>query len=120
MNIELAGAVIHNEKNEILLIHRNTPNKEQWELPGGKIEKNESPEEAAIRELKEELNVDIKDFKEDDFKMRYNWFEAEILSGTIKLMEEKFDKFKFFSNNELLETNNLSENMKNYLKVFYE
>ena len=30
-----------------------------WEFPGGKVEKNETPENAIIREVKEELNVNI-------------------------------------------------------------
>ena len=30
-----------------------------WEFPGGKVEKNESPENALVREIKEELNINI-------------------------------------------------------------
>jgi len=34
-----------------------------WEFPGGKIEKQESPENALVRELKEEINISISSFK---------------------------------------------------------
>ena len=51
-----------NDFNEILLSKR-PKNKHLggfWEFPGGKVETNEVPEQALIREIKEELNIDIK------------------------------------------------------------
>lgn len=39
--IELAGALIIN-KEGLLLMHRNTENRAQWELPGGKVEKGDT------------------------------------------------------------------------------
>lgn len=52
-----AGAVIRNQTGEILLVEPSY--KQQWEIPGGVVESNESPLVAAIRELKEELNLDL-------------------------------------------------------------
>ena len=58
-NMEVAGGILLDTDNRILLIHRNTEKLKQWELPGGKLEKEELPEQAAIRELKEELNIEV-------------------------------------------------------------
>ncbi len=41
-----------------------------WEFPGGKIEPNETPENALIREIREELDADI---KVDQFLMKVNY-----------------------------------------------
>ncbi|MEZ5055350.1 MAG: NUDIX domain-containing protein [Chitinophagales bacterium] len=51
--IEAAGGVVVNDKNEILLIFRRG----SWDLPKGKIEKKESIEVAAIREVEEETGL---------------------------------------------------------------
>lgn len=42
--VELSGAIILDKQNKILLIHRNTKELKQWELPGGKLELGELPE----------------------------------------------------------------------------
>lgn len=47
------GGLVYNAKNEILFIHRNG----RWDIPKGKIEKGESIEECAIREVEEETGV---------------------------------------------------------------
>lgn len=47
--------------------HKPLPGK--WEFPGGKIEPNESAEEALIREIKEELDVDIYNLELFDYSI---------------------------------------------------
>lgn len=51
--IEAAGGIVINENKEALFIKRNGV----WDLPKGKIEKKESPEEAAVREIEEECGI---------------------------------------------------------------
>ena len=122
--LELAGAVILNGYDEILLIHRNSSERVQWEIPGGKIEKDESARSAAIRELKEELDVDISISKylgcnnslEDDLLLKYHLFLASIVSGSPRLLENKFDKIDYFSKSELKNMDDLSANMKMLVK----
>jgi len=59
--INVVAAIIRNEKQEILLVLRpsNKSFGDYWELPGGKINVDEKPEKAIIREIKEELNLDL-------------------------------------------------------------
>lgn len=51
--IEAAGGIVQNEQKEILFIFRNG----KWDLPKGKLEKNEDPEEGAAREVEEETGI---------------------------------------------------------------
>ncbi|MEL7129122.1 MAG: NUDIX domain-containing protein [Pseudomonadota bacterium] len=54
------GAAIENEAGELLLIQRlKSPESGHWGLPGGKIDFGEAVETAIVREIKEELGVDI-------------------------------------------------------------
>lgn len=51
--IKAAGGVVRNKKNELLFIYRLG----KWDLPKGKLELNESIEEAAVREVEEECGL---------------------------------------------------------------
>jgi 8-oxo-dGTP diphosphatase len=60
--IKVAGVVIiDQDKNKVLAVKRNANRLVggMWEFPGGKIEKGETPQEAAKRELKEEFHDEV-------------------------------------------------------------
>jgi 8-oxo-dGTP pyrophosphatase MutT (NUDIX family) len=59
-----AGGIIVNPKNQVYLIHKLE--RDEWALSKGKIEDNESPSIAAVREVREETGIqDIKLLSED-------------------------------------------------------
>lgn len=81
---EAAGGLVYNNKREILFIYRNS----KWDLPKGGLEKGETFEEAAIREVEEETGVqdlEIRGFiaktyhvfkRNDKFKLKITyWYE---------------------------------------------
>ena len=117
--IKMAGCVIL-KRNSILLLHRIK--KDWYELPGGKIDGNETPEETAKRELREELSCDVqilktlgsKDFTEDGRNFSYTWILAKIADGQSPQIGEPevFNNFKFIPLGKLTDYK-LSTNMQN-------
>ena len=77
-NIKIVVSIALINNYDQVLIAKRANNKHLagfWEFPGGKVEKDETPENALIREVKEELNVDINNkciaplsFSEFDYK----------------------------------------------------
>ena len=53
------SVIIVNDKQEILLVQHRKANRYYWVLPGGRIEYGEDFATCAVRELKEETNLDI-------------------------------------------------------------
>jgi len=60
--VVVVAAALIDADNRVLLAERpkGKPLEGLWEFPGGKIDLNERPEDALIRELKEELGVEVK------------------------------------------------------------
>jgi 8-oxo-dGTP diphosphatase len=59
--IEVACAIIRNETDEVLIVQRGeaTDHPLKWEFPGGKVNTGEKWEDCIVREIKEELDMEI-------------------------------------------------------------
>ena len=88
----VCGAIL--KEGKYFIAKRSTgADKGFWEFPGGKIEPNETQEQAIIRELKEELEVDVKVLKYicsvDDIRkdkiIHVHAYLCEIIHGEIHL-----------------------------------
>ena len=101
--IEVVAGIIYNNENKFLVAQRNLK-KDQgglWEFPGGKVEKEESYQEALKREIKEEFNADIEvmeyigenihHYPEKDIKLIL--YKAKLLSEEVELLEHESCKW---------------------------
>jgi 8-oxo-dGTP diphosphatase len=65
--LQVATAILFDRNNQLLIYLRDDkleisfPN--HWDLFGGHVEEGETPEQALVRELKEELNIEITDYR---------------------------------------------------------
>ncbi|QTD39471.1 (deoxy)nucleoside triphosphate pyrophosphohydrolase [Sporosarcina sp. Te-1] len=90
--LHVVGAIIHKEQGEILCARRSSKMTLPgfWEFPGGKVERGETPQEALVREIQEELGcyirvgsfVDDTLYSYETLTIRLETYFAEIEAGT--------------------------------------
>ena len=101
-----------NNKEEILLLLRDDKNTipypNMWDLPGGHVEAGESAEDCIVREMQEEMGLELKDFTlvsvmefEDRIEHTF-WKRKNLDIGSINLQEGQ--ALKWFSREEAAET----------------
>ena len=123
-----AGIIFLNSNNEVLLLLRDNnqsiPYPNMWDIPGGKVEKNEIPEETVKREMKEEMEIsDLGEIKLFNIFTSENltdyifWKRFDIIPEDIKLQEGQ--KIKYF-NREQIRDMKLAFNYNEVLEKFFD
>ena len=104
-----------------------------WGFPKGHVEKNETEEQTAIREVKEETNIDVKIEKEKRYVIEYLtdegrekqvvYFVAKYIGGKLKPQESEIKEIAWFNFKEainIITFENTKEMFKNILKDVYD
>ena len=95
--IRVVAAVIRS-KDTVLATQRGYGNyKDWWEFPGGKIEEGETPEQALVREIREELDMEIAveeklttvEYDYPEFHLSMACFWCRVKEGSPKLLEHE-------------------------------
>ena len=104
------GCIVINNKDEILLIHHNAGH---WDFPKGHVEEGETEVQTAIREVKEETNIDVKVNEEYRYSTQYSpkedvikevvYFLAKNISSNKVAQESEVSEVKWFNIEEALE-----------------
>lgn len=99
--IRVVAAVIRSEDKIFATARGYGEFKGQWEFPGGKIEEGETPQQALIREIKEELEAEIEvgdlivtiEYDYPNFHLSMDCFWAKVIAGELVLKEAEDGKW---------------------------
>ena len=122
-----AGIILLNSNNEVLLLLRDNkidiPFPNMWDIPGGKVEDGESPEQAVRREMMEEMSIknlgQINLFKiltSENITDNIFW---KILNLNLEEIDLKEGQRIEYFNLERIRTTKLAFNYNEVLESFY-
>ena len=116
--IRVVAAVIRSEDKIFATARGYGEFKGQWEFPGGKIEPGETPQEALVREIQEELDVKVEvgdlidtiEYDYPSFHLSMDCFWCNVTEGEIKLKEA--EDARWLSKDELYSVDWLPADME--------
>lgn len=99
--VKVVAAIIRNHDRIFATQRGYGEFKDGWEFPGGKIEEGETPADALVREIREELDTTISvnekiaciEYDYPTFHLSMECFWAEIISGDLVLKEHEAAKW---------------------------
>ena len=125
----VGSAILVENNGKYLLGKRNKKNYLNfWVIPGGKVEWGETLEQAGIRELKEETNLDVEIVKligwkeiiniKDDYHRCVFFFLGKLKDNNIKIKTtDDVSEVKFFTIDEIKRIDQLAESVKEVFKL---
>lgn len=122
----VALIIFYDKQKRILLQDRRGISRlgEEWGFFGGEIEEGETPEEALLRETKEELDFDLKEYKyigDNNFKVNDLLVKCKIFISPLKNISEfkqkEGKKMKLFSLEEAKRLQMVSQGDINTLEI---
>lgn len=108
MHVQIGSNAIVERAGEVLLVRLNYgPRDGRWALPGGLVEEDETPEQAAVRETQEEtgfrvgLDGLLATWMRPGFPILVVVYRAHIVSGELRVAPDEASEARFFPREQL-------------------